>query len=103
MNNGALFIPHPSSLIPSQQSRGRVAKAPPRHGGDRWFDSTRDYGDGWATRPVTGLAWNAREPPGLVGSTPTPSVGQSRVPVRSQDWGSRTGDSGLVDGVCGVK
>src|SRR5262249_12716112 len=25
------------------QSRGRVAKAPPRHGGDRWFDSTRDY------------------------------------------------------------
>src|SRR5262245_25519731 len=31
------------TLTPEKQSRGRVAKAPPRHGGDRWFDSTRDY------------------------------------------------------------
>src|SRR6476660_7362069 len=38
------FIYHFSFFICLvQQSRGRVAKAPPRHGGDRWFDSTRDY------------------------------------------------------------
>src|SRR3954470_22823205 len=30
--------------------------------------------DGRATRLVTGLAWNASEPEGLVGSTPTPSA-----------------------------
>ena len=28
------------------RSRGPAATAPPRHGGDRWFDSTRDHSDG---------------------------------------------------------
>ena len=36
-------------------------KTSPRHGENRWFDSTRDY-DGWATRLATGLAWKASEP-----------------------------------------